>query len=165
MNCTARLGLPFLSPGQAQKEQFHNEALQILDAIVAPTVGECPRIDPPAKPSPGDCFIVGAGAVGAWSGRDGALTCYTEGGWRYLDAPLGTEVFVRSEGLFALRREEGWEIGITRCSAVKVNGDQILGAQCGPIASPTGGKTIDKEARSVLGEVLAALRSHGLIKT
>ena len=35
MNGTPRLSLPFLSPGQAQKEFTHNEALQILDAVVA----------------------------------------------------------------------------------------------------------------------------------
>lgn len=165
MNWTARLGLPFLSPGQAQKEQYHNEALQLLDALVAPAVQEFGRISPPAKPRPGDCFIVGDGAVGAWLGQDGALACYTVGGWRYIDVPLGTVIYLRSKGLFATRHEEAWEVGIARCGAVKINGTRVLGAQCGPIASPNGGTTIDIEARSVLGEVLGALRSHGLIQT
>lgn len=35
---TARLKLPFLVPGQAQKELFHNEALQIIDMLVQPVV-------------------------------------------------------------------------------------------------------------------------------
>lgn len=32
METTARLGLPLLAPGQAQKELFHNEALALVDA-------------------------------------------------------------------------------------------------------------------------------------
>jgi hypothetical protein len=37
--------------------------------------------------------------------------------------------------------------------------------KCGPIASPAGGRPVDKEARSAINEVLVALRSHGLIQT
>ena len=35
---TARLGLPFILPGQAQKELFHNEALTLVDAALHPAV-------------------------------------------------------------------------------------------------------------------------------
>ena len=35
MSNTPRLRVPFLSPGQAQKEFFHNEALQTFDILVA----------------------------------------------------------------------------------------------------------------------------------
>jgi hypothetical protein len=31
---SARFGLPFILPGQAQKEVFHNEALAALDGLV-----------------------------------------------------------------------------------------------------------------------------------
>ena len=59
MSATPRLTLPFLSPGQAQKEFFHNEALQVLDILIAAAVEEGPRDDPPSSPSAGDCYIVG----------------------------------------------------------------------------------------------------------
>jgi hypothetical protein len=32
---TPRFGLPFILPGQAQKEHFHNEALLRVDAILS----------------------------------------------------------------------------------------------------------------------------------
>ena len=35
---TARLALPFLAPGQAQKELYHNEALSRLDLLVQTVV-------------------------------------------------------------------------------------------------------------------------------
>jgi hypothetical protein len=38
MDQSARCGLPFLAPGQAQKEWFHNEALQRIDMLLCPVV-------------------------------------------------------------------------------------------------------------------------------
>ena len=49
MDASARLALPFLVPGQAQKEFFHNEALQLLDIIVQPAVEGAARNDPPSR--------------------------------------------------------------------------------------------------------------------
>ena len=69
MSGTSRLGLPFLSTGQAQKEFTHNEALQTLDLAVAAAVEESARADPPLSPAIGDCYIVGASATGEWSGK------------------------------------------------------------------------------------------------
>ncbi len=42
MSATPRLSLPFIVPGQAQKELFHNEALQLLDVLVAGAVEGLP---------------------------------------------------------------------------------------------------------------------------
>ncbi len=53
MSATHRLALPHILPGQAQKELFHNEALQALDLVVAAAVEEPPRAAPPAAPAPG----------------------------------------------------------------------------------------------------------------
>jgi len=62
MSDTPRLRLPFLSPGQAQKELIHNEALQMLDALVCPVVNMTDGIAPPEKPAPGSCYVVPASA-------------------------------------------------------------------------------------------------------
>ena len=51
MNSTDRLSLPLLIAGQAQKELFHNEALQTLDTLVAAAVEDAPANDPPQSPS------------------------------------------------------------------------------------------------------------------
>ena len=69
---TTRHGLPLLQAGQAQKEVTHNEALVLLDLLAHPAV-EGVLATPPAAPTPGQGWIIGAGATGAWSGQDGAL--------------------------------------------------------------------------------------------
>ncbi len=53
METSARHGLPLLSAGQAQKEYFHNEAIQALDFLVGPAVFEGPSDQPPATPQVG----------------------------------------------------------------------------------------------------------------
>jgi hypothetical protein len=40
MSQTARLGLPYIVSGQAQKEVTHNEGLNKLDAFVTPVVAD-----------------------------------------------------------------------------------------------------------------------------
>ncbi len=66
---TPRLALPFIMPGQSQKELFHNEALAALDIAVAPAV-EGAAAAAPATPQPGQCWIVAAAAAGDFEGRD-----------------------------------------------------------------------------------------------
>ena len=55
--------------------------------------------------------------------------------------------------------------GATRVVAdgVVVGGDQVVGAQQGPVPDPVGGFNIDVECRDSVTQILAALRAHGLI--
>ena len=163
MSATERLALPQILPGQAQKEIFHNEALQILDALVAAAVEEAPRTSPPATPVAGTCFIVADGAAGEWLGRDGQLAAFTAGGWRYIPPVEGMTVHVRSSGEMALYRAGSWEFGIVRGSSLLLGGTQVVGPRSAAIADSTGGTVIDVEARAAVTAILAALRQHGLI--
>ena len=165
MNCTPRLALPFISPGQAQKELLHNEALQRLDMLVAATVEEPPRRSPPDAPEMGRCYIVGDAATSVWEGKEGSLAIFTEGGWRFGSPFHGMTVYIRSADVEAVFRDGAWEIGQMRCSALRVDGQQVVGARSPAIASPAGGTIIDSEAREAITGVLAALRRHGLIET
>ncbi len=165
MSGTPRLALPFLNAGQAQKEVTHNEALQILDCLVAGAVEEPPRNDPPPSPALGACYLVGASPTGAWGGRAGDVAAYTSGGWRLLPPHEGLSLFVKSNGQHAEYRSGVWEIGSVHASSIVIDGAQILGAQAAPIASPSGGSTIDSEARGAIGAILAAMRQHGLIES
>jgi hypothetical protein len=74
---SARFALPFLLPGQAQKEAYHNEALTILDGVVHAAVEGAPLAVPPESPTAGQSWIVGAGASGAWSGQAQKLAIWT----------------------------------------------------------------------------------------
>ena len=165
MSGTPRLALPFLSPGQAQKEFTHNEALQTLDFLVAGAVEEAPRPDPPATPTVGACYIVGDSATGAWAGKSQAVAGYSTGGWRFI-APLeGMTAYVKDRGIWANYRSGAWELGTMRGSSVVVDGQQVVGGRTSTIASATGGTMVDTEARAVIDQIFVALRTHGLIES
>jgi len=70
---TPRFELPFIIPGQAQKELFHNEALTAIDLLLQAAVeGPVPTV-PPALASPGQWWIVGLMATEAWTGKQNQL--------------------------------------------------------------------------------------------
>ena len=164
MSGTPRLALPFLSPGQAQKELLHNEALQLLDMVVAAAVEEEPRSAPPTNPAQGACYIVAPGATGEWTAKDKSLAAFSSGGWRYVPATEGMRAFVRSSGTWAVFRSGAWELGALRGSSLFIDGQKVVGMRAPGITGPAGGSTIDAEARVAVGEILTALRHHGLIE-
>jgi hypothetical protein len=143
---SARLGLPFLHAGQAQKELWHNEALAMLDLAVQPAVEAVGLDQPPAEPAEGQAWIVGAQPAGAWAGQGDALAGWTGGGWRFVPATEGAAVWVAGAGVPARYTGGAWRVG-----------------QRPAVADPAGGATVDAEARAALAAVLAALRAHGLV--
>lgn len=63
MEQTPRFQLPFIMPGQAQKELHHNEALILIDLGLHAAV-EGTRGDPPAVPEAGEAWLVAPAATG-----------------------------------------------------------------------------------------------------
>lgn len=163
MDQTARFALPYLAPGQMQKELFHNEALLTIDALLCPVVEGEASAAPPSTPAIGGCYLVGIGATGAWTGQDGALACFSEGGWRFV-APLeGMRLVDRFTGLLVSRRSGAWETGIVRAKELQIDGVTVVRDRQSAIGDPLGGTVVDSECRAVLAQVLAAMRAHGLI--
>lgn len=162
---TARLALPLLMAGQAQKEVFHNEALQRIDACVAACVADVASAVPPSAPSVGDCFIVGPGGTGAWSGHDGAIAAFGAGGWRFVAPRTGLRAFVASVNVEAVFYGGSWRYGLLRGANVTVDGNQVVASRQAAIADPVGGGTIDAQGRTAIAQMLAAMRTHGLIAT
>lgn len=91
---THRLSLPFIQSAQAQKHVTHNEALAVLDALVQPVALDADRNMPPQTPSEGDMHIVAAGGAGAWTGQDGSLAVFSNGGWMFIRPGEGWTVQV-----------------------------------------------------------------------
>jgi hypothetical protein len=71
--------------------------------------------------------------------------------------------YVKASGTWAAYRQGAWEIGVVRGSSLVLGGQQVVGSRAAAIASPSGGTTIDSHARTPIGQILAALRQHGLI--
>lgn len=160
---SSRFGLPFLAAGQAQKELTHNEALALIDAGLCPAVEAAGIETPPGAPEPGQCWIVGASPTGSWADAAGAIACWTAGGWRFLPACEGLKVWRKDVRLWAVREAGGWVTGDGRAARIVVDDIQVVGAQGAAIAGPSGGATVDAEARAAIAAIIDRLAAHGLI--
>ena len=163
MEQSARFALPFLAPGQMQKEFFHNEALQRIDLLLCPVVAGMPAQSPPASPVEGSCYLVGDGATGAWASHDRAIACFTDAGWRYIAPIEGMSVIDGSSGQTIAFGNGVWEAGIVRAQEVRIDGQTVLRNRQPAIANPAGGSVVDVECRARVAAILASLRAHGLI--
>jgi hypothetical protein len=160
---SARLALPLLTAGQAQKEITHNEALARIDiAVQAVAIGIGDNTAPDA-PVAGACWIVGDAPTGAWSGMAGALAGWTGDGWRFVAPSEGMAVWLSGEKVTARYEDGAWRIGDVAGQRLLIDGIPVIGAQAAAIREAIGGTTVDAEAREVLQAILVALRGHGLI--
>ena len=163
INMTARLTLPMLHAGQAQKEMTHNEALLALDVLLHPEVEEVGRNQPPEVPGDGQCWIVGEAPVGAWTGQADMIAAWSAGGWRFLRGCEGMLLWSRNDALPVRRLTGAWIMGDVHGMRLVLGGHQVVGARQPAIANPSGGTSVDAEARAAVSLVLEALRTHGLV--
>lgn len=164
-DATARLGLPTIRPGQAQKESSHNEALTLIDLLAQAGAVAFGTNTPPAAPIAGQAWVVGSTPLGVWAGRAGQLAGWTDGGWRFVAPFEGLTVWIAEAAEIARYSGGAWELGELRGSRVTIDGRQVIGARRAAIAGPAGGGAIDVEARLAIDAILATLRGHGLIET
>ena len=139
---TTRFELPLLFAGQAQKELFVNELAARLDALLHGAV-EAELAVPPASPSDGQAWLVGSGASGVWSGKTGQIAARQAGNWLF---------FAPRDGLRMLNRSTGQDL--------RFKGSWLAAARP---ASPSGGTTIDSEARAAINALITSLTVAGLI--
>lgn len=160
-NNTARLALPYILPGQAQKELFHNEALQRLDLLVQAVVYDEPSDIPPKAPMVGQTYLVGKEPSGEWAEYPEHLASFTEAGWIYA-APFNGMSVVLPDGRTARFHNGAWSFGVVEASVMRINGRDVLGGTPRAVEPASGGTIIDAEARRVLEQVLAVLKDNGL---
>jgi hypothetical protein len=161
-NATTRFALPFILPGQAQKELFHNEALAAIDVALHPAVEGEPLIAPPTAPAPGACWLVANGAGGEWLGKDNCLAAWTSGGWRFVPPQPGMGVWDKAARVFRRWTGSRWSGGEVAASAIVIAEQQVVGKRQAALPSPSGGTIIDAEARTAIAAIAVALKSHGL---
>ncbi|MBK5265123.1 MAG: DUF2793 domain-containing protein [Alphaproteobacteria bacterium] len=162
-DATPRFAFPYLYSGQAQKEITHNEVLILVDMLIHAQAQSAVVSDPPATPGSGDGWIVGGSPTGEWGGHSGELACWTGGGWRFIAPRAGLRVAVLDEGLDYFYNGSGWVQSAVRPDGFYVSNIQVVGEQQAAIAAPTGGSTVDGEARTAIAAILNALQDHGLI--
>src|SRR3990167_5848394 len=141
-SATPRFGLPLLFPGQAQKEFFVNEAHALLDAMVHACVLGIADI-PPVGPAEGDAWLVQPDGQGDWSGKGQAIAVFTAGGWRFVVPQHGMQLFDKALGRF-FHFDDIWKYAEEP-------------------TQPVGGATVDQEARATIGQLIMALRAHGIL--
>lgn len=159
---TDRLKLPLLAAGQAQKEVTHNEALVLADMAIQAVVQSVAPATVPTAPALGQCWIVGDTPTGAWSGQAGKLAGWTAGGWRFLSAFEGMQVWNIADTAIVRREGANWITGVVTASVVKVAGIQVVGAQRPRVVGPSGGATVDTQARAAIAALITGLEAHGL---
>jgi hypothetical protein len=129
MSDTTRLGLPYLAAAQSQKHVTHNEALQMLDALVQISVQERPRNAAPGAPADGERYLVGPAPTGDFAGQAGALAAFDDGAWRFMAARAGWIAHVRADGRLLVHDGTLWRDfeGVLR-RLVYLDGIGIAGA-------------------------------------
>ncbi|HEX8215755.1 MAG TPA: DUF2793 domain-containing protein [Allosphingosinicella sp.] len=160
---TPRFDLPFILPGQAQKELYHNEALARVDALLHAAIEGPALVHPSPQPEEGQCWLVAAGAEAAWSGKDHQLAAWTSGGWRFIVPNEGMCVWNKATGYWVHWNGTSWSSGELPVARIQVGGQQVVAGRQPPILNPSGGTTIDAQARAAIAQVIATLMSHGLI--
>jgi hypothetical protein len=141
-SASPRFGLPLLFAGQAQKEVFVDEAHALTDALLHPAVeGEADA--PPADPAAGECWLVGDTPTGDWADHGGEIASFQAGGWIFAVPRDGVRLLDRSTGQ-EIRYRGGWQRPATP-------------------AAPSGGTTVDAEARAAIAGLVAALVAGGLL--
>ena len=83
--------------------------------------------------------------MGAFAGNAAAIAGFTASGWRFIAARTGLRVYDKSAGCFRLFTDSWQRVVVS--------------------TSPTGGATIDQEARTAIGNLLAKLVSAGILAT
>ena len=103
--------------------------------------------------------------VQAWAEQAGCIACWSEGGWRFVAPRAGLSMDVADRGHALFHDGSLWRDALLRSDGLYLDGQKVVGARQAAIAAPTDGATIDVEARTTLGAVLVALRTHGLIES
>ncbi len=165
MSQTDRFALPLIDTGQAQKDVTHNAAIAAIDALLHPAVGSRTLTTPPASPAPGDAWIVPVGATGVWSAQTGDIAVAEADGWRFLAPRSGMLAWIGDEGLWARFDDGGgaWLADSWPVAALQVGARRLFALPAVTVATPTGGTTVDSQARTALSALVAALRDQGVI--
>lgn len=158
---TPRLGLPLIAAGQSQKDVTHNEAVLALDRLVALSVASRSLVEPPLTPVTGACYIVPAGGTSAWGYPVDYLLQWQGAGWS-AEMPRNGQVALVADEAVMLAYRNGWQANWP-VAGLAIAGRAVLAISPAAIAPPSGGTTIDSQARAALAALILALQQQGIV--
>lgn len=157
---TPKLGLPLVAPAQAQKHVTVNESLTRLDALVQLSLVSVGATVPPSSPAEGEAYGIGTAATGAWSGHDGQVSVFANGGWVFLTPQAGWQGW--SGGARVQFDGAGWSEG---AGALSANGAGFVhrsvevdhGVQPGSVSTLVGALPANAVVYGVTGRVMTSI--------
>jgi len=87
-----------------------NEALALLDVAAAARVESMGAVSSPPGPAEGEAHIVAAGSGGDWSGHDGHVAVFLNGGWEFIAPWAGWRLWVAGQAGTALYDGSEWHL-------------------------------------------------------
>lgn len=106
---TPNLSLPEIAASQAQKHVTHNEALNMLDAMVQLSAIDRDLTAPPVSPADGDRYIPAPGATGAWLTWDLSIAAWQDGAWVRYQPREGWTCWVMDEDVLLAWNGSVWQ--------------------------------------------------------
>ena len=107
---SARLGLPYLLPSQAQKHVTHNEALRLLDLLVQLRLVATGAETPPEALAEGEAWGLGAAPTGAWAGQGGTIAAWSGSAWSFLAPQPGWRAADLATGDLRIWTGSAWDL-------------------------------------------------------
>lgn len=117
MDLSPRLGLPYMASQQAQKQLTYNEAIRGLDTLVQLSAKSRTTTAPPGSPVTGDTYIVAPSATGAWTGKDGKIASFVDGGWDFRTPANGWLAYIVDTAQIAICQSGAWSPLVTNGGA------------------------------------------------
>lgn len=99
MQKTPHFNLPLVAAAQAQKHITVNEAMARLDALVQLRLVSITQTSVPRSPAEGTAYFVPSTRTGsdAWTGLQGQIALYINGGWTGITPKRGWQAWVESD--------------------------------------------------------------------
>lgn len=99
MTTSAILGIPYIASQQSQPDVTHNEAVSLLQIILAGGAIQIGLDTPPGSPAEGDVYVIGDSPTGVWAGRPNSIAGFFLSQWLFVpgDDSNGTPIVMGAD--------------------------------------------------------------------
>ncbi len=160
---TPRLTMPYIQASQSQKEVTHNEALNLLDALVQGVI-QARQTAPPATPVEGAVYIVTATATGAWAGKENYVAQYIGAAWVFYAPFEGMKFYSVADANDYQYKGAEWTLfqaGSSASSSGNYFGDESDGSKTYAATTYLGHAMISKYAVASNVVTITTAAAHG----